>query len=707
MCYLVSDIVLLFVAFINNFAKHKIRKLLMKHLVVIFAFLSLFSRYAYSQTGEILTVRDTIFDRSAYEETFAFGADISWLSQQESWNTVYRNRKGKKEDLMTILKDEQGLNALRFRVWVNPSGGWSGKQDVINLCKRAHAKGFDIMIDFHYSDTWADPGSQTIPAQWQGHTVDQLAQDIYDHTYDVLYSLKSLGIIPKWVQIGNETKRGMLYDVGKTSSTQGYKNFAQFINSGYKAIKDVDESIQAIVHLPDGDDNSLYRSMFDNLKKHGAKWDIIGMSAYPRWSHLEPAEEIRQVIANIKDMKSRYGTPVMIVETGHYNDRPVESNNFLADFFKALIDNGALGAFYWEPEAMSGYELGAWDPVTHQASIAMDAYLGIKHVQVSHYMNVKVTSPIRFTQYEENQEMSMRVMATHEHGTIARLEFYSGDSLIGVDDAKPYNLKTDSLSVGAHNLYAIAYDTHGRLQSSDTVSVIIGKATILQEDSPGLILNIDKTNAVLIADDENGYTGDGYINGQENKKLKAEWYIDVPAAGEYQLAFRYRIPKRGMARLSVDDGENLYKTFLPVSTVRSWLFLTENIKVEKSGVVKIMLSPVGTNSLPNIDFMAVIPLGDSEMVNVADVTDIEKMEMASNNSDALFVECYENDIIIKTAADTSIDELSLSMMDGTVVCEKSFLDKTSYARCSVLHKGVFLLRVKTNRGVMVKKIIVR
>ncbi len=101
-----------------------------------------------------------VFDRSKYEETFGFGADISWLSQQESWKAVYKNRAGKETDLMTILQEEEGINALRFRVWVNPADGWSGKKDVLALCKRAHEKGFQIMIDFHYSDSWADPGKQ-------------------------------------------------------------------------------------------------------------------------------------------------------------------------------------------------------------------------------------------------------------------------------------------------------------------------------------------------------------------------------------------------------------------------------------------------------------------------------------------------------------------------------------------------------------------
>ena len=176
-----------------------------------------------------LTVTETVFDRAANEENFAFGADISWLSQQESWNTYYCNRKGQRAELMSILKGDFGLNAVRFRVWVNPSGGWSGKQDVINLCKRANAKGFKIMISFHYSDTWADSGSQTIPGQWTDHSVEALAQNVYDHTYDVLKSLYDLDIHTRWVAIGNETKYGMLYDVGKTKSTAATRQSRMWI----------------------------------------------------------------------------------------------------------------------------------------------------------------------------------------------------------------------------------------------------------------------------------------------------------------------------------------------------------------------------------------------------------------------------------------------------------------------------------------------
>ena len=231
-----------------------------------------------------LTVGDPVFDRQAAEETFAFGADISFVPQMEGWGTKWLDKNGRQKDILQILK-EQGINSVRLRVWTVGSGA-SSKAEVVGMCKRAKAKGMSVMIDFHYSDTWADPGSQTIPSAWTDHSVEALAQHVYDHTKDVLSAIKAAGVVPKWVQVGNETKRGMLYPVGQTNKG-GSVAFAKFVQAGYDAVKAVDSTMQVIVHLPDGHDNSLYRGIFDGLKKNGAKWDIIGLSAYPRWSHLD------------------------------------------------------------------------------------------------------------------------------------------------------------------------------------------------------------------------------------------------------------------------------------------------------------------------------------------------------------------------------------------------------------------------------------
>ena len=137
---------------------------------------------------------------------FAKGADVSWLTEMEQDGVKFYNQNGKAEECMWLLRD-LGTNAIRLRVWVNPEGGWCGKDDVIAKASRAQALGYRLMIDFHYSDTWADPGNQKVPAAWQGYTFEQMKQAVANHTKDVLSALKERGVTNvEWVQVGNETR---------------------------------------------------------------------------------------------------------------------------------------------------------------------------------------------------------------------------------------------------------------------------------------------------------------------------------------------------------------------------------------------------------------------------------------------------------------------------------------------------------------------
>ncbi len=308
---------------------------------------------------------------------FANGADIGWLSQMEASGYKFYNDSGVQENCMQILK-EKGINALRFRVWVNPTSKWCSKKDVATMAHRADSMGFKILIDFHYSDTWADPSHQTKPAAWATDSISKLYTDIYNHTYNVLDTLKQIGIIPKWVQIGNETNNGMLWPDGNASNHMNY--FANMILNGYNAVKAIDSSILVIVHLSNGYDNSMFRWMFDGLKKNGAKWDIIGMSQYPYWANLPWATDDNKCLANMKDMIARYNKKVMIVETGYIYNQAIAANNFLLDLIAKTKSVNGLGVFYWEPECYNwqGYNLGAWN-ANGRPSLAMDAFLGIKH----------------------------------------------------------------------------------------------------------------------------------------------------------------------------------------------------------------------------------------------------------------------------------------------------------------------------------------
>lgn len=305
-------------------------------------------------------------------QTFANGADVGWVSQQEASGYSFYNNSGVKTDPFVLLKNLQ-INSIRLRVWVNPNGGWNDGADVLYKAKRAAAQGQRIMIDFHYSDSWADPGQQTKPAAWANHTLAQLNNDVYSHTQGILNYLKTNGINVEWVQVGNEINSGMLWPEGKTTS---FGNLAGLINSGYNATKAVYPNAKVILHLANGHDNAVFRWFFDGVKGAGAKWDVIGMSHYPPASDW--ANYNNRISTNMWDMVSRYAKPVMVTEVGMDWTQAATSKAMIADLLnktKALGSNG-LGVFYWEPQGYpgwQGYTMGAID-ASGKFTIALDPF---------------------------------------------------------------------------------------------------------------------------------------------------------------------------------------------------------------------------------------------------------------------------------------------------------------------------------------------
>jgi arabinogalactan endo-1,4-beta-galactosidase len=292
----------------------------------------------------------------AQAATFAKGSDVSWVSQEESSGYTFYSSAGVKTDPFVLLKG-LGNNAIRLRVWVSPSGGWCDGADVLYKAKRAAAQGQRIMIDFHYSDSWADPSHQTKPSAWSSHSYSQLKTDVYEHTYGILSYLKSNGITVEWVQVGNEINSGMLWPTGSYSNPS---QLAGLINSGYSAVKAAYPSALVVLHLSNGYDNSLFRWFFDLVKNNGAKWDVIGMSHYPpasSWSSYDA-----NLLTNMKDMVSRYGKPVIISGVGMDWQQSATAKSMMSDVMakvKSLGSNG-LGMFYWEPQAYPGWQGYTW-----------------------------------------------------------------------------------------------------------------------------------------------------------------------------------------------------------------------------------------------------------------------------------------------------------------------------------------------------------
>jgi len=309
---------------------------------------------------------------------FARGADVSWCTEMEADGRSFRNADGEEREMMALMH-EIGMTAVRLRVWVNPAdygyGAWSDKADVVAKAKRAKQAGLDVMIDFHYADFFADPGSQNIPLDWASLSADELAAAMTDHTRDVLRALKKEGISPRWVQVGNETNSGMLNPLGvvhwdKTGKAR-FTDYVRFSNAGYDAVKDVFPKAYVIVHLG-GSENPQW--FFPDFIAAGGKVDMIGVSHYPtaeQWkstaadathSNVNAATWVKQAIRD-------FHVPVMICETGFDVSRPALAKQVMQDLFERMqpIDSCA-GIFYWEPEVD-----GQWKP-RYYKSLGWGAY---------------------------------------------------------------------------------------------------------------------------------------------------------------------------------------------------------------------------------------------------------------------------------------------------------------------------------------------
>lgn len=315
----------------------------------------------------------------AQNTTFARGADISWCTEMEADGHKFYTADGVETDIFALMK-EIGMNAIRLRVWVNPTlygyGAWCDKTDVVAKARRAHEQGLDLMIDFHYSDFFADPGCQTIPLEWKDYDFEQVKIAVADHTKDVLQALKDEGIEPKWVQVGNETNNGMIWNMGeidwKKSGKARYTNYAALSNAGYDAVKDILPNAYVIVHIAGAYNAADYQGWFyKEFKEAGGKFDMIGLSHYPDWndwnSDKSDIASNKNAANSVKTLGDLFNIPVMIVETGFSVYDPVKGSEVMTDLFDRTKNlPQCAGIFYWEPEAdvswkPAYYESMGWD----------------------------------------------------------------------------------------------------------------------------------------------------------------------------------------------------------------------------------------------------------------------------------------------------------------------------------------------------------
>lgn len=346
------------------------------------------------------------------EQFFMKGADISTVKEVEELGGAFY-LDGEKKDLFEILS-VKGINTVRLRLWVDPYddnkdpylGGTNDLQMTIELAKRAKKHGLQFMLDFHYSDFWADPKKQSKPKAWQDLTGKQLEDEVYRYTKATLEAFKDQDTEPEYVQIGNEITNGMLWPDGKTPSylfeerrfqeaapqekKDSYARLARLLKAGVRATRETlpAPSGKVILHLDFGGANDLYRGWFDEITAHEVDYDIIGLSYYPFWHGT--LEDLR---LNMEDISKRYNKDVLVVETsyGFTGEKPKGSEAiftedlariggypasvegqaaFLRDLMKTMkgISGGrGLGIVYWEP---------AWLQV---AGTSWASYAGMKY----------------------------------------------------------------------------------------------------------------------------------------------------------------------------------------------------------------------------------------------------------------------------------------------------------------------------------------
>ena len=251
---------------------------------------------------------------------FIRGADVSMLGDIERLGGKFYDG-GVQKDALQIM-NQHGANYVRLRLWVNPydsegnsyGGGSNDFQMTLKLAKRAKAQGMKVLVDFHLSDYWADPGTQSKPKEWANLSYEQLKSTLYHYMKDTMNDFKAQGIIPDMIQVGNETSSGILWDEGRIGGTYTeFHQLAELLNQAITGVRDaVGDQTKIVLHLDNGGNNSLYRWWFDGVTGCGydLDFDIIGLTYYPMWHGT--MEDLQY---NLNDISARYDKDVMIVET--------------------------------------------------------------------------------------------------------------------------------------------------------------------------------------------------------------------------------------------------------------------------------------------------------------------------------------------------------------------------------------------------------
>jgi arabinogalactan endo-1,4-beta-galactosidase len=335
-------------------------------------------------------------------QTFYRGGDLSYVNELEDSGVLYYNENLQQVDPYELMADK-GANIARFRLWHNPQWtNYSNITDVKKSIARAKAANMSVILDFQYSDFWADPGRQWRPASWNDISDDAVLGDsLYNYTYNTLLELSNEGLLPDFVQIGNEINGNILIkrtsqnidDKSPGMSPINWSRQVSLLNRGIDAVQQIntelDTNVRTIIHVAQPE-NAIW--WFNSAVSNGlTAFDIIGLSYYPQWSSLD----IRGAAADIKFLKDTYNKDVMIVETGYPwttsgddgagnvlgNDSkmPIYNNtlsnetqrDFLIELSYLTKINGGIGIVYWEPAWVSSTCQTYWATGSHFENAAL------------------------------------------------------------------------------------------------------------------------------------------------------------------------------------------------------------------------------------------------------------------------------------------------------------------------------------------------
>ena len=311
---------------------------------------------------------------------FIKGMDISTLLEEEACGARYFDG-GKEGNLLEILKN-YGANYVRLRLWNDPYGedgtpygaGTNDLEKTIIMARRALKLGMGFLLDFHYSDFWADPGKQVVPKAWKGFSEEELEQAVFDFTRETMEILKENQASPTMVQVGNELTNGLLWPTGKKPA---FDAMARYISAGIRGIRAVDPKIPIMIHLDNGGNNEMYREWFDCFTEREQDFQVIGLSYYPFWHGT-----LEELEFNMRDMSQRYHREIIVAEVSmgftmedyaeHEKLPPGERKGmatkkelvekleypmtregqagFMSDVMARIASvPGGTGFFYWEP----------------------------------------------------------------------------------------------------------------------------------------------------------------------------------------------------------------------------------------------------------------------------------------------------------------------------------------------------------------------